>query len=250
MAKRTRHKFFKEQTVAFNPDAILIPDNAQVLRNNCKEGRWMLGETNYGDRLKLVALKFSKFLHKGNDVLAPGTPIGQLWFVPLSGGVGTDENGNETQLAHNLVYYTNLKNSKSGKSGSLLNFGQKAAQLQALGFDFREVAWQPKFVKKSGTVINDMGIPEAASWFVLDWSFTLPFDQDDETYNKIGNIISLLSDRTEMDKLFDPAMLAEHEQVDRLSPQEILQLAQSMSAAVPIADSNNHNGAAALPQGV
>ncbi len=140
-----------------------------------------------------------------------------------------------------------LKNSKSGKSGSLLNFGQKAAQLQALGFDFREVVWQPKFVKKSGTVTNDLGIQEAASWYVLDFNFTLPKDQDDATYNKIGNIISILSDRTEMDKLLDPAMLAEHEQVDHLSPQEIVQLAQSMSIAVPIADSNN-NGAAALPQ--
>lgn len=248
MAQRSRHQFFQEQTVAFNADAILIPDNALALRNNCKEGRWMLGDTNYGDRLKLVALKFSRYLHKGNDVLPPGTPIGQLWFCPLSGGEGTDEQGNKTQLAHNLVYYTLLKNSKSGKSGSLLNFGQKAAQLQAQGYDFREVAWQPKFIKKSGTVINDLGMPEAASWYVLDWSFTLPEDQDEITYNKIGNIISVLNDRSQMQKLLDPAMLAEHEQVDHLSPQEILQLAQSMSVAVPPANSNN-NGAA-LPQGV
>ena len=84
---------------------------------------------------------------------------------------------------------------------------------------------------------------------MLDFNFTLPEDQDDTTYNKIGNIITILNDSSEMDKLLDPAMLAEHQQVDHLSPQEIVQLAQSMSIAVPIADSNN-NGAAALPQSV
>ena len=160
---RQRHQYFKDETKHYNPDGIMIPDNAQVLKNNCKEGKWQLGESSYGDRLKFVVLKFSRYLHKGNDVLAPATPIGQVWFVPIKGGEGTDDNGDKTQLAHNLVYYTILKNSKSGKSGSLLNFGQKAAQVQALGYDYREILWKPKFVTKSGTVINAAGIPETAS---------------------------------------------------------------------------------------
>ena len=248
---RRRHEFFKEQKKAYNPDAIMIPDNALALRNNCKEGRWMLGDTSYGDRLKLVAVKFSKYLHKGNEILAPGTPIGQLWFCPIDGGEGTDEQGEKTQLALNLVYYTILKNSKSGKSGSLLNFGQKAAQLEAQGYDYREIVWKPKFVSKSGTVINAAGQPEAASWYVLDWGFTLPEDQDDRTYDKIGNLIDILSKTEEMDKLVDPLMLSEHECVDRLSPQEIVQLAASMNPQVPrvAANSNSHDNAA-LPQSV
>ncbi len=248
---RRRHEFFKEQKKGYNPDAIMIPDNALALRNNCKEGRWMLGETNYGDRLKLVAVKFSKYLHKGNEILAPGTPIGQLWFCPIDGGEGTDEQGEKTQLALNLVYYTILKNSKSGKSGSLLNFGQKAAQLEAQGYDYREIVWKPKFVSKSGTVINAAGQPEAASWYVLDWGFTLPEDQDERTYDKIGNLIDILSKTEEMDKLVDPLMLNEHECVDRLSPQEIVQLAASMNPLVPgIAAKSNNNDNAALPQSV
>ena len=245
---RSRHKFFKQETSAFNPDGIIIPENALALRNNCKEGRWMLGDTSYGDRLKIVALKFSRYLHKGNDVLPPGTPVGQLWFCPIEGGEGTDENGNKTELALNLVYYTLLKNSKSGKSGSLLNFGQKAAQLQARGYDYREVLWQPKYVKKSGTVINEAGNPEAASWYVLDWGFTLPEAQEDITYNKIGNIINILSDGGEMEKLLDPTMLAEHQCVDELSPQEVISLAQSLSAAIAATPNDNGNGTA-LPAG-
>jgi len=242
-SKRKRHSFFSDRAAGFDPKAILIPDNALALRNNCKEGRWVLGDTNYGDRLKLVALKFSRYLHKGNDVLAPGTPIGQLWFCPIEGGIGTDENGNETRLALNLVYYTLLKNSKSGKSGSLLNFGQKAAQLQAFGYDFREVVWTPRFVKKSGTVINDAGQPEAASWFVLDWNHILPQDQDDATYEKIGNLINILTDGQEMEKLLDPTLLADHECIDGLSNPEIVQVKQNLmltaSTAVEVQQSPN-----------
>ncbi len=40
---RRRHEFFKEQKKGYNPDAIMIPDNALALRNNCKEGRWVEG---------------------------------------------------------------------------------------------------------------------------------------------------------------------------------------------------------------
>ncbi len=113
---RRRHEFFKEQKKGYNPDAIMIPDNALALRNNCKEGRWM---------------------------------------------------------------------------------------------------------------------------------------QDDSTYNKIGNLIDILSKTEEMDKLVDPLMLSEHECVDRLSPQEIVQLAASMNPLVPrvAANSNSHDNAA-LPQSV
>jgi len=228
--KRERHSYFREQTAGFDNNAILIPDNALVLRNNCKEGRWVLGETNYGDRLQLVILKLSKYLHKGNDSIAPGTPIGQIWFVPIAGGVGTDENGDETKLALNLVYYTTLKNSKSGKTGSLQNFGNKAAQLRAQGYDHREILWKPKFVSKSKPVTKASGETEMASWYVLDWSYVLPEDQDDSTYEKIGRIIDILGDKSEMAKLSDPLMLKEHECLDDLSPAQAMQLAASLSA--------------------
>ncbi len=270
MAKRTRHQFFTEQNTGFTTDSIYIPDSPLLLKNNCKEGNWQLGDTNYGSRLKLVALKFSRYLHMGNDAIAAGAPIGQLWFCPIDGGIGSDEQGNEIQLALNLVYYTLLKNSKSGKShndsifieepfradnlfakrqhlkqkgflnknkehlssGSLLNFGQKAALLQGQGIDYREVVWIPKFIKKSGTVTNDIGQAESASWYVLDWGVVLPEDQDDSTYNKIGNLIDILSSTEEMGKLIDPIVEGECRCVDGLKPQQIAQLANSMASSV------------------
>ncbi|MDJ0718553.1 MAG: hypothetical protein QNJ54_30735 [Prochloraceae cyanobacterium] len=232
MTKRARHQFFTEQNTGFTTDSIYIPDSPLLLKNNCKEGCWQLGDTNYGSRLKLVALKFSRYLHMGNDAIAAGAPIGQLWFCPIDGGVGSDEQGNEIQLALNLVYYTLLKNSKSGKSGSLLNFGQKAALLQGQGIDYREVVWIPKFIKKSGTVTNDIGQAESASWYVLDWGVVLPEDQDDSTYEKIGNLIDILSSAEEMGKLIDPIVEGECRCVDGLKPQQIAQLANSMATAV------------------
>ncbi len=270
MTKRARHQFFTEQNTGFTTDSIYIPDSPLLLKNNCKEGcwrptflflirkssikqqllvltdnlsikdfliknkffAWQLGDTNYGSRLKLVALKFSRYLHMGNDAIAAGAPIGQLWFCPIDGGIRSDEQGNEIQLALNLVYYTLLKNSKSGKSGSLLNFGQKAALLQGQGIDYREVVWIPKFIKKSGTVTNDIGQAESASWYVLDWGVVLPEDQDDSTYEKIGNLIDILSSTEEMGKLIDPIVEGECRCVDGLKPQQIAQLANSMAASV------------------
>ncbi len=240
--KRARHKFFAEQNTGYTTDSIYIPDSPLFLKNNCKEGSWQLGDTNYGNRLKLAALKFSRYLHMGNEALAPGTPLAQLWFVPLEGGIGADELGNEIQLALNLVYYTLLKNSKSGKSGSLVNFGQKAALLQGQGIDYREVVWIPKFIKKSGTVTNDIGQAESASWYVLDWGYIKPESQDESTYNKIGNLIDILNSTEEMGKLIDPIVEGECRCVDGLKPQQIAQLANSMV--------NGVNGStAALPAG-
>ncbi len=205
---RSRHQFFASQTEGFTSDAIYIPDSPLFLKNNCKEGAWQLGDTNYGNRLKLAALKFSRYLHIGNDTLDPGTPIGQLWFCPLDGGVGSDEQGNEIRLALNLVYYTLLKNSKSGKSGSLINFGQKAALLQAEGIDYREVVWIPRFVKKSGTLID------------------------------------ILSSEEQMGKLLDPTIEGECKCVDGLKPVEIAKLASSMATSAGSATASLPVGAA------
>ncbi len=80
-----RHKYFQKQTEGFSPEAILIPDMPMRLDNNCKEGAWQLGSSTFGQRLQLLAVKFSRRIHFGNDYITPGTPIGQLWFVPVAG---------------------------------------------------------------------------------------------------------------------------------------------------------------------
>lgn len=172
-----RHDFFKEIHQDFDSTSVYIPDMAMRLDNNCKEGAWFLGDTSYGNVLHMLMIKFSKRMHKGNDYYDLGMPFGELWFVPINGGKGGNEKGKETQLPLNCVYYTVLKNSRSQRSGSLINFGQKAVMCMSQGFDYREVVWVPRFLKKSGLVTNSLGQQENASWYVLDWSFILPHNQ-------------------------------------------------------------------------
>lgn len=226
MPQQRRHKFFAEQTSAFTPDAICVPETAINLRNDCKTGNWCLGETDYGSRLQFVCLKFSRRLHRGDDILAPGTPMGQIWFVPVAGGVGVNEKGEEVQLPFNLVYHTLIKNSSSGKSGSLINFGQKATLVQSQGYDFREVVWVPIFKKKSAAIDG-----EPVSYYVLDWNYILPEQQDDPTFQRVSTIIDIIQTQDEMDKLIDPTVESITHCVDGLKPEAIAALAENLRAS-------------------
>ncbi len=138
-----RHKYFQSSSKdAFSPDALIVPENAMCLRNDCKESQWYLGETPYGNRLKFICLKFNRRIAvEEYGVIAPGTPLGQIWFVPIAAG----ESPNGQPLPTNVVYYTLIKNSSSGKSGSLINFGQKAVLAQSQEYDYREVVWTASF---------------------------------------------------------------------------------------------------------
>lgn len=223
-----RHSYFQQLTKSFSPDAIYIPDMAMRLDANCKEGAWFLGSSNYSSRLQLLAIKFSRRLHFGNQYISPGTPLGQLWFVPVAGGIGCDEQGNEIQLPLNICYYCIIRNSRSGKSGSLINFGQKATLVQASGYDYREVIWCPRFVKKSGTITNDSGQPENASWYILDLGFIPPEEQPQPMFDQVRKIIEILQSEEQMSRLFDPNLETESCCVDGMSSAEIAVLAQNM----------------------
>lgn len=226
--EKKRHEYFQQLTENYSPDSICIPDMPMRLDNNCKEGAWFMGETNYGQRLSLIAVNFSKRLHRGNEYTEGGTPLGQLYFIPVSGGLGTDENGNEIKLPLNICYYTLIKNSKSGKSGSLINFGQKATLAQSQGYDYREVIWIPRFVKKSGTITNDSGQKESASWYIIDWNFITPEQQEPEQFKRVEKVISILQDENELKRLYDPGLERESICIDGKSQDEILQITQSL----------------------
>lgn len=185
-----------------------------------------MGETSYGSRLQFVCVKFSRRLHRGDDILDPGTPMGQIWFVPVAGGVGANDKGEEMQLPFNLVYWTLIKNSKSGKSGSLINFGQKATLVQSQGYDFREVVWIPIFKKKSASIEG-----EPVSYYVLDWGYILPEAQDEKVYKRVGTIIDIIQSGDEMDKLIDPTVESITHCVDGLKPEAIAALAENLRAS-------------------
>ena len=215
-----RHKYFVEKTKdVFSSDTLIVPETAMFLRNNLKEGKWVLGETEYGSKLKFICLKFSRRIAKEEyGAIASGTPLGQLWLVPVAAG----ENPNGQPLPSNLVYYTLLKNSSSGKSGSLINFGQKAMLAQSQGYDYREVVWSAVFTKKSATIDG-----EAVSYYALDFSYAEP---DDSAIRRVDQAVAVLESQEDMQKLFDPALEAATRCLDGLKPEEIAQLVETIRA--------------------
>jgi hypothetical protein len=224
-----RHEFFAQSTATFTPDALCVPSMALNLRNDCKLGAWVLGEVSYGSRLQIVPLLFRRRLAGENfGVIAPGTPLGELWFSVVAGGVGADENGREVKLPTNLVYYTILKNSSSGKSGSLINFGQKAVLCQASGFDYRECIWTPLFRKKSATIDG-----EAVSYFALDFLYRTPSEQSEEEFERVGQCAGLLPDPNEMSKLFDPSLEASTHSIDGMASEEVASLMLALRSRQP-----------------
>lgn len=215
-----RHKYFTQETEGvFSTDALIVPDTAMNLRNDCKEGKWFLGETEYGSKLKFIALKFSRRIATEEyGVIAPGTPLGQVWFCPVAAG----ETPNGQPLPTNVVYYTLLKNSSSGKSGSLINFGQKAVLAQSQGYDYREVIWSATFKKKSATIDG-----EAVSYYVLDFEYS---EADEAALRRVDQAVAVLESQEEMQKLFDPALEAATQCVDGLKPEAIAQLVENLRA--------------------
>lgn len=217
-----RHKYFQTKASAtFTTDTLIVPETAMNLRNDCKEGKWFLGETEYGSKLKFIALKFSRRIAIDEyGALAPGTPLGQLWFVPIAAG----ESPNGQPLPTNVVYYTLIKNSNSGKSGSLINFGQKAVLAQSQGYDYREVVWTASFKKKSATIDN-----EAVSYYVLDFEYS---EADEAALKRVDQAVAVLESEEDMQKLFDPALEAATQCVDGLKPEAIAQLVENLRAKV------------------
>lgn len=213
-----RHKYFAEKTKeTFLAGGLIVPENAMNLRNDCKEAQWYLGETPYGNRLKFICLKFSRRIVVDEyGAIQPGTPLGQLWFVP----VVTGESPNGQPLPTNVVYYTLIKNSSSGKSGSLINFGQKAVLAQSQGYDFREVVWTATFKKKSATIDG-----EAVSYYVLDFEYA---EADEATLKRIDQAVAVLESEEDMSRLFDPTLEAATQCVDGLKPEAIAQLVENL----------------------
>ena len=214
-----RHKYFAEKTSVFSTDALIVPETAMCLKNDCKEGKWFLGETEYGSKLKFICLKFSRRIATTEyGAIAPGTPLGQLWFCPVAAG----ESPNGQPLPTNVVYYTLVKNSSSGKSGSLINFGQKAVLAQSQVYDYREVVWSAAFKKKSATIEG-----EAVSYYVLDFEYAEP---DEAAVKRVDQAVAVLESQEDMQKLFDPSLEAATQCVDGLKPEEIAQLVENLRA--------------------
>lgn len=209
-----RHEFFK--SIAPKNSGLIVPEMAISLKNDCKEGKWVVGETDYGSKAEFFIIHFSRRIGFEID---RKFPQGQIWVTPVSG-----------EIPSGIIYYTLIKNSKSGKSGSLRNFGQQVAIAQSQGFDPRELVWCPKFVKKSGAVPDENGIMQAASWYVLDFSFRVTTETE---WPVLENCVTVLSSPEKMDLLFDPDLEISSICIDGMTRQQVAMLMEQQQTAIP-----------------
>jgi hypothetical protein len=207
--------FFKLNTPNQN-QGLVVPEIPVFCKNDCKEGRWMIGESEYGNKMEMLILNFSKRIQDINLYsVREATPQeyrriaqGQVWFTPISG-----------EIPGNIIYYTLIKNSKSGKSGSLKNFAQQLAIAQSLGFtDPRQLVWMPRFVKRSGAIPDENGVMQSATWYVLDWAFR---EVEAKELPALENCVGVMSDPEQMAMLYDPDLEGDSICVDGLSPQQV-----------------------------
>ena len=57
--------------------SILVPEIPIGARNNCQNGKWCVGDNEYGSKLSMTILKFSKFF--GSLGQTSNTLWGQIW---------------------------------------------------------------------------------------------------------------------------------------------------------------------------
>jgi hypothetical protein len=211
-----RHKFFQS---APKNTGLIIPEMAVFLKNDCKEGKWMVGESDYGSKLEFLVVHFSR---RVSEYIGGRIAQGQLWLTPVAGDV-----------PKGIVYYTLIKNSRSGRSGSLKNFGCQVAIAQSQGYDPRELVWMPKFIKKSAAITNEDGKSENASWYVIDWSWRECTTEEEKT---LDNTVAIIQNPDQMELLFDMDLEATSISVDGMNQREILALLnQTSSMALPAA---------------
>jgi hypothetical protein len=199
-----RHEFFESTP---RNTGLIIPEMAVFCRNDCKEGKWMIGESDYGSRLEFLVVHFNR---RVSEYMDGRIAQGQIWFTPLTG-----------DIPKGIVYYTLIKNSSSGRSGSLKNFGCQVAIAQSQGYDPRELVWIPKFIKKSAAITNDAGITESASWYVIDWMWRICNEEEEKV---LDNCVAIIQNPAQMELLFDMDLEATSISVDGMSQREILLL--------------------------
>jgi len=207
-----RNKFFSSTP---KNTGLVIPDMAVFLKNDCKEGKFMIGESDYGSKLEFLVVHFSRRVAEYMD---GRIAQGQVWLTPISG-----------EVPKGIVYYTLIKNSKSGRSGSLKNFGCQVAIAQSQGYDPRELVWIPKFVKKSGAIADENGVMQNATWYVLDWAWR---ECNAEEENILENTVAIIQDSERMSMLFDMDLESTSICVDGMNQKQILELLNPASSLV------------------
>lgn len=197
-------------------NAIVVPELPIAAKNNCQSGKWTIGDEEYGSKVAMTVLKFSKFFgHLGQ---ARNTLWGQLWFV-VEGG----------EMPHNVVMTTYIK------GRSLSDFNRLVASVQARGVEPAEGVFVPDFVKHSGQKPDENGVIKPINYYSLKWDWKERTD-----WEKVEQAAIVLSDPDNLSRMIDLEGTREMVCLDNLPPSEIACL---MAVALDIPSKNELPGA-------
>lgn len=185
---------FKEE------NALVVPELPIRARNNCQSGQWTLGDEDYGSKLTMTILKFSKFF--GNLGQTKHTLFGQIWFIAEAG-----------ELPHDVLLVTYIK------SQSLRDFNRLVATVQARGIEPAEGLFVPSFVKHSGQKPDEMGVMKQINYYSLKWDWI-----ERSNWDMIEKAAAVLADPQNQARMIDLEGTCEMICLDNLPPNEIASL--------------------------
>ncbi|MEM1168328.1 MAG: hypothetical protein AAGJ08_04410 [Cyanobacteria bacterium P01_H01_bin.35] len=205
--------------------ALLVPEIPIAVRNNCQSGQWVIGDTDYGSKVSMTILKFSKFF--GNLGQTINTLWGQLWFVAESG-----------ELPQGVLMVTYIK------SRSLNDFNRLIASVQANGVEPATGIFIPEFVKHSGQKPDENGVVKPINYYSLKWRW-----QERTDWSIIHQAAAVLSEESNLSRMIDLEGTRKMVCLDDLSPNETASLmaAHTNSNSDALVLSLNASNDTALP---
>jgi hypothetical protein len=181
-------------------NAIIVPDLPIQAKNNCQSGKWTIGDEEYGSKVAMTVLKFSKFF--GDLGQAKKTLWGQIWFV-VDGG----------ELPHKVVMVTYIK------GRSLSDFTRLIASVQAKGVEPAEGVFVPDFIRHSGQKPDDNGVIKPINYYSLKWDWMERSD-----WEMVEQAAIVLSDQQNLSRMVDLEGTREMVCLDNLPPNEVAAL--------------------------
>ena len=178
-------------------NTIVVPELPLAVRNNCKSGKWTIGDKEYGSRLSMTILKFSKFF--GSLGQTQNTLWGQIWFVAESG-----------ELPKEVVMVTYIK------GRSLSDFNRLVASVQARGIEPAEGIFVPEFLKHSGQKPDEAGVLKPIDYYSLKWDWL-----ERSEWGSLEQAAAVLSDTHSLSRMIDLENTTDMVCIDNLPPNEM-----------------------------
>lgn len=194
--------------------ALLVPEIPIAVRNNCQSGQWVIGDTDYGSKVSMTILKFSKFF--GNLGQTINTLWGQIWFVAESG-----------ELPQGVLMVTYIK------GRSLNDFNRLIASVQSQGVEPATGIFLPEFVKHSGQKPDENGVVKPINYYSLKWRW-----QERTDWSIIHQAAAVLSDENNLSRMIDLEGTRKMVCLDNLSADE--------TASLMVAHTNSNQNSSLL----